>query len=168
MDNNETIVCSTDGVCEKKKCCSIRSFLLPLVGVFAIIFVFDWIFHGILMMPAYEATASLWRSKADMQSLCYINLIREIVTAAVVTCLFLWLQGNVSVTGKKCCPIGMGAKFGLKIGLLIGITQFGSYFYLPMPLEIALYWLAGNVVLGVFIGIALGFMSTCKKDKTAQ
>ncbi len=43
--------------------------LIPLAVAFAVLFVFQWLFHGVYMMPAYEATASLWRSKEEMEGM---------------------------------------------------------------------------------------------------
>ncbi len=162
MDNQDTAQCSTKKEGCKKGYCPIRCFLLPVLAVFAAIFAFEWVFHGVIMMPSYQATAALWRSHTDMQDLCYVSLIRQVVTALVVTCLFCWISKVKSDCGTPCCPIQKGAKFGFKIGLLLGIGQFGSYVYLPIPLNMALAWLAGGVAEGVLMGVVLGTICRMK------
>ncbi len=138
--NNET--------CKKKglKC------LIPFVAVFATIFIFDWLFHGIYMMPAYEATASLWRPQAEMQELMWVCWLSKAIMAGVITCLFCCMAKGAAC-GGKCNKTG--AKFGLKIGLLLGAQQFASYIWLPIDMSMAINWFAGNVILGILIGVVL-------------
>jgi len=155
--------CSTEG--GKKGYCPVKCLLLPGLVVFAVILVFNWVFHGILMMPSYKATASVWRSEEQMQSFCYIGVICQLITALVITCLYGWLSSKKSDCDSQC-PIGLGAKFGFKIGVLLGITQLNYYVYLPIPKTIALSWFAGGVVEGVLVGVVLGFLyrMKCKKE----
>ncbi len=128
--------------------------ILFTLSLFVTIFFFDWIFHGIYMMPAYEATAALWRSPEAMKEFFHIGLIRQGLTALAVVVLYgLSTQGQ----GRACCKHGV--RFGLAVGLLLGISQFGGYAWMPIPLEMALSWLAGSLVLGVILGLELTVLS---------
>jgi hypothetical protein len=156
MDNKE---CSTKPECAEKRCCPVR-FLLSALAVFVVIFLFEGVFHGVFMMPYYKATASLWRPEADMKNFMYIGLIRQLGTALV----FTRLLGCVLKKSECECPIKTGIKFGFKVGLLIGLANFGSYQWLPLPgLQIPVMWLVGNAVLGVLMGVTLGVI--CKMTK---
>ncbi len=153
MENNGN--CSMSG---EKKDCPIKCFVVPAFMVFATIFVFEWAFHGVLMKEEYEATASMWRSMEGMSSLMYICLIRQFVTACIITCLYCCVMQS---SCENKCPV-KSITFGFKIGLLLGITQFGSYAWMPFPdMSIPLAWLAGNTLLGMIIGAVL--CRVCKK-----
>lgn len=137
--------------------------LIPLVAVFATIFLFEWLFHGVYMMPAYEATASQWRPEEEMQGLWPYCLITKLVMAAVICCLYCMVSKGCESQGR-CYK--KGAKFGFKIGLLLGVQQFSSYLWLPIELGMALNWLIGNIIMGVLIGLVLAFVTGfCKKGE---
>lgn len=143
--------------------CLFKGLIIPTAVVFAVIFVFEYLFHGSVMMPHYEATADLWRSKEEMDALGHICLIRMIVVAAVISMMYHCFSRNAASCGS--CP-RLGAKFGLMVGLLLGMWDFGAYVWLPIPMEIALAWLFGDVVLGLLIGLVLSWLKggICKAD----
>lgn len=152
------------GSCSTGQSCPVKGFAVPTAVVFAVIFGFEWFFHGIIMMPAYIETASLWRPPEAMQALFPLSILRQLVTAAIVTCLYCWIAKG-SACGGKCHRTG--TKFGLKIGLLLGVTNAGAYVYTPIPGSMAVLWLAGNIALGVLIGLALSFAFRCCKGKSS-
>jgi len=156
MDNQS---CSSNGNCNGKK--GIKC-LIPVVAVFAVIFVFQWLYHGTYMMPLYEATASMWRPEAEMQNMMWVCISTKLVMAMVISCLYCCMAKGAACGGK--CP-KTGAKFGLKIGLLLGAHDFASYMWLPVQMEIPLKWLVGDVIMGVLIGVVLALI--CQKCKKA-
>jgi hypothetical protein len=157
MDNKQC--CSTDkGSCstEKKGCCMMKC-LSAVVIAFIALFAFDWVFHGQLMMDQYKATASMWRPEAEMQDYMWVCIVTKIVMAGVFACLFC-----------KCCamcdgcPVAKGMKLGLKLGLLLGACAFSTYAWMPIPMEMAIYWFVGDVAKGIFVGAVLGFFYKLK------
>lgn len=152
---NEEKSCSTGGMCCPITGCPVKQVVISAVAVFAVIFGFNWLFHGIYMMPDYKATAALWRSEEEMQGMMHICLIQKGLMSLAIAGLFCWLGKNCGGIG---CPV-KGAKFGLLIGLLLGASMFGSYMWLPIPLEMAVKWLLGDVVMGVLIGAVLGLLN---------
>ncbi|MDP9127829.1 MAG: hypothetical protein M3N08_06195 [Pseudomonadota bacterium] len=161
MMSNDKTECTTSPSCGKK-CCPVP-YIVASFAVFLVIFAFEAVFHGVLMMPHYQATASMWRPPADMQAHMAFGLVRQIGTALVFTCLFGCLLKQ-----SECaeCPIKKGAKLGLKIGLILGLAQFGSYAWLPFPdLQIPVMWLVGNTVLGALMGMAAGAVFKIMKKK---
>lgn len=159
MQNN---ACPTDG---KEKCakpCLFQHILIPFVIVFTTIFGFEWAFHGHYMMDAYTATASLWRPVAEMEQYGWVSMLRIAVTSGIIVCLFYCLRKKSAGCG---CPAQMGIKFGAKIGLLLGIHDFGCYAYMPIPMDIAVKWLIGDIIMGVLVGLMIGLHYKCKESK---
>ncbi len=137
--------------------------LVPVAVVFAVMFAFDWVFHGMIMMPQYRETAALWRPEAEMGNYWWVCIITKIVMASVITCLFCCVSRGTEHCGK--CT-NSGAKFGFKIGLLLGIFQWSSYSWLPIPMQMAVFWLVGYVALGVIIGVVLAYLARrCKGEE---
>ncbi len=164
MDKNDKS-CETNA-CDMKKCCPVRGFVLPAIAVYVTIFVFEWVFHGTFMKASYEATASLWRPEAEMQSMFYVCITRQIVMALVITALYFCSKGFCADMLCRASRLKKGLKFGFLIGLLLGISQFGAYAYLPIPVSLALSWLGGEIVLGILIGLVLS-LGCCLMKKNA-
>lgn len=155
MDNNQQ--CNTENTCKKGglKC------LVPFIAVFATMFAFNWVYHGIYMMPDYQATASQWRPMEEMEKLAWVCFLTKAVMSAIICCLFCCMAKGSECQGK-CYK--KGAKFGFKIGLLLGAQQFASYIFLPISMELAVKWLIGDILLGVLIGLVLTALKrTCKQ-----
>lgn len=131
-----------------------KRFIFATLAVFAAMFVFNWLFHGVYMMPDYEATASLWRPMEEMNEMFLICLSKQLALAAVITWLFAQ-----NYEGKG---IPEGLRFGLAIGVLMGLLQFGGYVYMPISFDMALSWLAGGILLGVILGLVLARVFECK------
>ena len=145
-----------------KKGCPIKCFFIPVIAVAVVIFVFEFLFHGKFMMPHYDATAELWRKQGEM--LMHISVIRILVVSCVLTMMYCCFSKAPSCSGK--CP-GTGVKFGLMVGLLLGIWDFGAYAWMPVPMHIPLFWLGGDVVMGILVGVTLSMICRmCGKDKT--
>jgi hypothetical protein len=139
--------------------------LIPLVAVFATIFVFEWLFHGVYMMPAYQATAEYWRPMEQMQGMMWVCILTKLIMAFAICCLFCMAAKGCESQGK-CTK--KGAKFGFKIGLLLGAQQFASYMWLPIEMDMAVKWFVGDVIMGVLIGIVLAYtMRVCNKGAPA-
>lgn len=47
---------------------NIKRLLLAIAAAFVVIFVTDFLIHGIWMMSDYRATQQLWRSDSEMQA----------------------------------------------------------------------------------------------------
>ncbi len=157
-----------DNQCSTGKCNKISiKCIIPVLAVFAVIFGFQWLYHGVYMAPAYSNIASMWRPEAEMQSLWWVCISTKLVIAAIISCLYCCATKNAACCGK--CP-KTGAKFGFKIGLLLGAHDFATYAWLPFgtDMTIPLKWLTGDILMGVIIGIVLSFTARiCKKGECA-
>ncbi len=140
--------------------CPVKDVLIATILAFLVIFLFEWGFHGVYMMPDYEATKELWRSPEAMQELFHFSVIGQLIRALAVGGLFCWASKSCAIR----CP-SKGTKFGLLIGLLSAGMSVGSYAWMPVPLEIPLKWAAGEIVMGVVIGVVLAVaFRKMKKD----
>ncbi len=145
--------------------CSLKKILIGTVVVAVVTFLFDWIFHGMLLKADYEATAALWRPQAEMQGMMSFCIIYHLVLAFGVSALYCYFA-----KGRECkgaCP-NTGTKFGLLLGLILGITNFAAYIWMPMPLELAIKWLAGSIVWGVIVGYVLSMLCSKCKDSSCS
>jgi hypothetical protein len=152
--NNESGACSKNDNSCATKTCNWTLCIVSVIVAFVVLWLFEWVFHGMLLMPIYAETASLWRPYEQMGDYFYITLIRVLVMAMIFTKFYKYACQSCS----SCYCAGIAV--GLKLGVLIGIIHFGSYAYMPIPLTLAVYWLVGGIVQGVLTGLALAF--TCK------
>ena len=121
--------------------------VVPVFAVFITMVLFNWLYHGHLLMGQYEATASLWRPMAEMESLMWFCMARQLLQSITLTWIFSRNYENRGVPE--------GVRFGLAIGILLGVMQAGAIVSLPIPTALALGWFAGEVLLGVLTGIVL-------------
>ncbi len=126
-----------------------KKYLLASLAVFIAWAVLDFIIHGMLLMGAYEASASLWRPMEDM-SMGLMYLVTALVALAFTAIYAFHVKGS---------SVGAGAKFGLLYGLATGISMgFGSYLYMPIPYSLAWGWFLGTVVEAVVGGALAGWI----------
>ena len=111
------------------------------------------------MMPLYEQTKAVWRPFAEMQALGTYNI--GVIVAMGLVLSFIFSRNYEG----KCMPEGI--RFGFYIGLLLGISHFCAYTYMPIPMEIAVKWLFGWIIEGVLAGITLALAYAAFKKKSA-
>ena len=128
----------------------LKKTVISIILIFIAWSLLDFVIHGMLLQPTYNATAHLWRPMDEMKMpLMYA------VTLAYITCFVLiyliFIRNKSLLTGIK-----FGALFGMAAGISMG---FGSFSYMPIPLSLALGWFAGIliecVVAGTLVGLVL-------------
>jgi len=126
---------------------NIKRFSLSILACFAFIFLFEWIFHGILLKDLYVSTADLWRTEEEMIQYFHWALFSQ-----------LWFVTAFAWVFTQCFEnhgIKEGIRFGLGMGLVMGAMTFGFYPYMPIPIILALAWVVGSLLEGVLLGIIL-------------
>ena len=124
---------------------------LSVIAVVGVLFVTDFVIHGILLKGAYEATASLWRPMEVMHSMMWTMWVIYIVNGMVLP--YIYSKGFEA--GKS--PVGQGLRFGLVIGLLMATgMSLGTYFMIAIPVSLAVSWFVGGMVQYALVGLALG------------
>lgn len=126
-----------------------KRFILASVAAFIFIFVFEWVLHGMLLMPTYEATADTWRmdhSGYFMSFMMGSQLLQALALAFFFTRHY---------EGKG---LGEGVRFGLYAGIFLAAVELGAYCYLPVPLGLVLAWMGGALVKCIGVGAALALV----------
>jgi len=128
----------------------VNRMLLAIVAVFIAWSLLDFIIHGVLLMPIYEATADLWRPMDEM------NMPLMYAVTLVFTVCFVLIYVLLVERRSLSSGILYGTLFGLATGVSMG---FGSYTYMPIPLTLAVGWffgvLAELIVAGAIAGALL-------------
>lgn len=124
---------------------NMKRLFLAIVVAYLVIFGTDYLIHEVWLKPDYEATKSIWRPEADMQSRFYWLILAQIICA--VTFVIIWAKGVVSGS------VGNGIGFGLLMGLFQQIWALVNYAIIPMPGELAVKWFFSGLVQAVLIGI---------------
>lgn len=107
----------------------------------------DMVIHGVLLQSAYEATTSLWRPMDQMNMpLMYLTTL---VFAIGIVGIYVLLVGEKSLAA--------GIKLGVLLGLAVGFSMgFGSYSYMPIPLNLAWGWFFGSLAEMAVAGVIIG------------
>ncbi len=124
-----------------------KTTLIAVIVVFIAWSVLDFVIHGVLLQSTYTATAELWRPMEDM-SMSLMYGVTFVFTASFVLLYALLVTPKSVLAGIK-----FGALFGLATAISMG---FGSYTYMPIPLELAWSWFAGSLVEAIVAGAIVG------------
>lgn len=125
----------------------VNRMLLAIVAVFIAWSALDFIIHGVLLMPIYEATAGLWRPMDEM------NMPLMYAVTLVFTVCFVLIYVLLVERRSLSSGILYGTLFGLATGVSMG---FGSYTYMPIPLTLAVGWFFGVLVELIVAGAITG------------
>ena len=128
-----------------------KNLLLSMLIAFFFLFGFDFLWHGNLMMGMYEETASVWRTEAEMEKFFPLTVAATLVFAFVV------YQGFMKFSKEH--DVRAGVKFGAFVAVVVGVVEFMMYFYLPIPMMIAVYWFVGSLIRNTLLGGIYGWTS---------
>ncbi len=119
--------------------------LISIVAVAVVIFIFDMVFHGMILGKSYGETAGSWRPMEEMearrpfQMLCYF-----IISSGFCT---VWAMGFAS----------RGIRSGAIYGFFAGLSSVGgmwiNFVFLPIPDQFKLPWALGAILSAVLGGI---------------
>ncbi len=123
------------------------------IGVFIVLYLLDFILHGILLKDIYLETASVWRTKEEMSKLAWCFALGYLLFSPVFVFIF-----NVGYEEKKA-PIQQGITYGIILGFLYSaMPNIISYAILPIPPELPFLWFIGNMLEFIAAGGVLGFI----------
>jgi len=129
-----------------------KRLILAIVVAFVVLWVTDFLIHGVWMMPDYRATQQLWRTDAEMQS--YMAWMLGAQLLFVITFVILWAKGFASYTKNIACAAG----YGLLMGLFSGVWALILYVVVPMPGSIAAKWFFAGIVQTILLGLVTSWI----------
>lgn len=118
------------------------------IAAFVGIFLFEFLWHGMLMKSAYMEVPSMWRPPDEFSSHFLFLILGQLVVAFAFTGLY------VSKVGVNSAATGAG--YGIVIGLLCaggGLIRFAVE---PITTKILCMWIAGGLIEFAIIGAIVG------------
>jgi hypothetical protein len=115
-----------------------------------------YLLHDILLMPEYQATASLWRAPAAINHHMWAVVLANAIF--VIGAVLLYIKGV-----EQKSRIGQGIRFGILLALVT--TVFGSltsWATMPMPHQLAVHWILGEGVLCILLGLVIAIIAQPK------
>ena len=94
-----------------------KKLILAVIVVFVALSVMDFVLHGLILGPTYEATAELWRPMEEIKA-WQMHVVTFLLTIPFVL-IYCHLIDNKSLAN--------GIKYGVLFGLASGITRSSEY-----------------------------------------
>ena len=127
---------------------NIKRLLLTVVALFAFIFVFEWLFHGVLLKDCYAQTSQPWRPESEMTGHFHWLMLGQAVIALMFAILFA--QGFAAG----------GVAAGVRLGIIVGILRIGldliTYAVQPLPAKLIVFWAFGGLIEAALAGAIAG------------
>jgi hypothetical protein len=137
-----------------------KRLILAIVAVLVGLFATNYVIHEVWLKNVYQATASLWRTEAEMQKYFPWLLLGQIIwTIAFVT---LWAQGFAARGCMRCACL-----FGLFMGLFNQANTLVTYAVSPLPSDLAVKWFVAGMVQGVLMGVLVALVYKPKSQAAA-
>jgi hypothetical protein len=128
-----------------------KKFFIAFVAAFVFVFIYEWVFHGIVLQSSYAQMSALMRPKAD------VSFPLLIFGQAVGTFFFtmIFVRGFGS---------GGGLAGGFRYGILVGLFLCGgiiiSYAVQPLTSAIVIAWCIGGIIESAIAGAIVGALYT--------
>ena len=124
--------------------------ILAMVAGFVAIFVLDYAIHGVLLADLYNESADLWRGQEDMMKYFPYMIGVQAFTAVMLTKIYAIFSHKQNWAE--------GLLFGGMAGIMVGALQASTYIYMPIPLDLSFYWLAGTFTQFAIVGALIGLI----------
>ena len=126
---------------------------ITAVAVFAVMFVYEWLVHSVLLSNIYATTPQLWRPKTEICHHFHFMIAGYVFYALFFTVIF-------SKGFEKSKPsLEQGYRFGMLMGLLLGpISGFGWYAIMPISFNLAVAWFAACFIENLLLGLTAGLV----------
>lgn len=125
-----------------------KKYIIASVVVFVVFEILSFVIHNVLLGGTYQATASVWRTEAEMRA----NFPIFLVTTLISSFLFVFIYTK----GYEGKGIMEGVRYGLWIGLFVSIPMaFNSFATLPIPLSLAIQWFIYGAIQFIIAGIVV-------------
>jgi hypothetical protein len=123
-----------------------KKYILAVIVVFIVEEFLNWIIHGVILAPLYEATASIWRPLEEMNSMMWIMWIGDLIFSIFFVYIF--------TKGYENKGAGEGLRYGFLVGCLLSVPMaFSTYATQPIPFSLAVQWLIFGIIALTILGI---------------
>ncbi len=131
--------------------------------VWAIIWLTDWFFHGVWMMPTYEATAELWRPMEQMGQTMWAMWVGNFAFAWA----FVWIFTKGLSADKTW---HQAFRYSLAIFVLSSLPKnLGTWAVSPYPTDLIFRWIFIEATQAFICGFALAWSYQSKiKESMAK
>ena len=126
---------------------NIPRFALSVIAAFILIFLTDWVWHGMVMADLYAETPQLWRGEMEMSDYFIFMLVTQLVLAK-----WLALVYTRNHEGKGLME---GLRYGFWMGGLAAVLAIQSYAYLPVPVMVPVLWAVGYMIQFMLVGVVI-------------
>lgn len=125
-----------------------KRLFLSFLAVFVFIFLFEWVFHGVLLKNLYVQTAILWRTESDMMLHFKWLVLGQAIVAFVLVFIFAKAFARDGVRG------------GIQLGIMLAVFSLGLNFIVyavqPIPLRLIGFWSIGELIEFALAGAIAG------------
>jgi len=111
---------------------------LAILAVAVFIFIYEMVFHGVILGETYKATASLWRSEEAMEGFMPWLMAGQLLMAVMFCYLYAY--------AKQCSGLKGGVCYGVSVALLLTGPQLVTYAVQPIPGSLVATWIVGGVI----------------------
>ncbi len=130
--------------------CNCNRLVVTIIVAFAVVWVTDFLIHGVWLAPTYGATKELWRPEAEMMSkMPWMFGGQAIVALAFTTIYALFVAEKRSLQSTLV--------YAICVALLVGGGQLIMYAVQPFPGLLVAKWclaaLAQMLVLGIVVSL---------------
>lgn len=123
---------------------------IAAVGAFGTIFGAEYFIHGVLLEGLYRGAPSLLRTQDEIQMRLVWMLLGYALSAFMLSLAYARLVGRRGLF--------MGALFGLLAAGVFVPQNLVLYAVMPIPLEIALWWIPCGLVEYMVAGAVVGLI----------
>lgn len=121
---------------------NVKRLLLAIVAVFVAQQAMELVIHMKILGDTYASIKGLWRP--DMQD--YMWMMHVIGFA------FCALFVHFYVSWRRVGGVGEGMKYGLIVGLIVGVSGFMQYMIYPLPFSLVVKWLVFGTLQSMVMG----------------
>jgi hypothetical protein len=125
-----------------------KRFIIAFIAAYIFLFIWGWLFNGVLLKDVYAETPNLWRSQSEMMSLFHWIIIGQ----ALIVFAFVTIYASGFAGG--------GVIAGIRLGILLEIAaigmRLGFYAVQPIPGKLILYGSVGGLIEMIIVGAMVG------------
>ena len=125
---------------------NIKRLIVSILAAFVTLHLTDYLIHGVWLEPTYVATASLWRTDAEMMKHLPFMFLGQFLIAAAFTLIFA-----ACVAEKRCLSCTL--KYSASMGVFAGAGQIIMYVVAPYPGLLVAKWFFAGIAQTLLLGV---------------